>query len=124
MIILEEIQGFCKQVGAPEPVMGEDMLVRIFFENTGEFFIDASMQEYVYVYLLSHRPRLTPQLCLHTLQFCDPSRLIGVPMNFIAEKQTKQMGFLIAIPINEFRTATLMIAFNQVLQSLLKLVKS
>jgi hypothetical protein len=122
--VWEEIQKFCTSVGIPEPILGENNVSVVEFENVGELFIDISEKDSVYMYLFSDRTRLTAKEVLRTLQSCDPSRLTGnVPLHFVADENNR-VGFLAVLPVSDCYAAAIINAFNQVLQLLLRLIQS
>jgi hypothetical protein len=123
VIVWEEIQKFCASVGVEEPILGENNVAVMEFENVGELVIDTSEKDSVYMYLFSDRPRLTAKEVFRTLQSCDPARLTGKTLlHFVADEKGR-VGFLVILPANDCYAAAIIGAFNQVLQLLLRLIQ-
>jgi hypothetical protein len=120
----EELQIFAERSGLPGMSLGEDGVARAQLPNgIGEVVVDASYGDRPCVYTLVAVDHPSVKFLLNGLVLCDPSRLVGLPMNFVGDG-AERVGFVIFLEPTQLYADMLGLALSQILQSLVRLRQS
>jgi hypothetical protein len=119
-MLADELQIFGERNGLAQFSLDGDGVARTFLEGVGELTIDASYVERTCVYVFipyDHPP--VPMLLLG-LHLCNQARLVGMPMNFVADSSGR-IGFMIILHSKQLYADNLGMAFAQILQALVRI---
>lgn len=115
-MLQSEIDQFTAELDLPSATIGRDNTAQIGLAENCEFFIDASDEGRVYLYLMMARQYVVKELLLKGLSICDTRKVIGRAIHFVADPN-ERLGFLTILPASETTATELMIVFQQLMQA-------
>ncbi|MDR3316809.1 MAG: hypothetical protein LBS68_01895 [Puniceicoccales bacterium] len=103
--------------------LDQDNVARTSLSGVGELVVDASLEGHPCMYVFIENEHPPVKFLLEGLRICDPSRLIGMAMNF-ASDEAGRVGFIVRLEPGQLFATALDMALVQILRALLKLQQS
>jgi hypothetical protein len=119
-MLADELQVLAERNGLAKLELNGEGIARAELADIGELTIDTSYMERTCVYVFVDMDHPPLPMLLAGLHLCDPARLVGMPMNFVADGSGR-VGFLIILSSKELTADKFGMALAQILQSLVRM---
>jgi hypothetical protein len=119
-MLADELQIFSERNGLPRITLDGENVARTVLEGVGELTIDASYGERTCIYVFISYDHPPTSMLLMGLHLCNQARLVGMPMNFVADRSGR-IGFMVILSSQQLVADNFGMALAQILQALVRI---